>query len=548
MPPRMAYSPATRLFRRLAGEEDQQASHRRSPAVAQSTITRRDFLRGAGAVAAGLAAAPVLGPLAVRSAPARDARVIVIGGGVAGLRCAHRLRHSGITAQLYEASNRIGGRTFSVTDFFADGQVAEHGGEFISTEHSATRNLARSLGLRLEVANGGELPGGEEIYRIDDEFYTYAEASADWLVASKAFKDERHAAPWPQNFDSFTPRGRELDRMSVPDWFDPAHPLSNPILAGFGPHSRFARLMQTNVMSEYGGNPESQPALNLLYLLAWNPRRSLSPLPGTDEKYHVRGGNEQLAQRMAAELPSGSVHTGRPLTAITGAAGGPYTCHFASGAPAVADHLVLALPFRMLREVDIDPRIWQALRPQKRLAISSMPLGTNAKLQIQASTRPWSGVIRANGQQIQANGVAYSDPGSFQVVWDGSVTSPSRRGVLVNYTGGTKGTQLAGPGAFGVASATDVAAFLAAIEPVFPGTTAAYNGRALKSSWVDDPWHRGAYSHWGIGHYTGFSGAEGLQEGAIHFCGEHTSVDYQGFIEGAVRSGERVAREIHQQT
>ena len=548
MPPRMAYSPATRLFRRLAAEEEQEASNRRSPGVAQRPITRRDFLRGAGAVAAGLAAAPVLGPLAVRSAPARDTRVIVIGAGVAGLRCAHRLRHSGITAQLYEASNRIGGRTFSVTDFFADGQVAEHGGEFISTEHSATRNLARSLGLRLEVVNGGELPGGEEIYRIDDEFYTYAEASADWLVASKAFKDERHAAPWPQNFDSFTPRGRELDRMSVPDWFDPAHPLSNPILAGFGPHSRFARLMQTNVISEYGGNPESQPALNLLYLLAWNPRRSLSPLPGTDEKYHVRGGNEQLAQRMAADLPSGSVHTGRPLTAITGAAGGPYTCHFASGAPAVADHLVLALPFRLLREVDIDPRIWQALRPQKRLAISSMPIGTNAKLQIQASTRPWSGVIRANGQQIQANGVAYSDPGSFQVVWDGSVTSPSRRGVLVNYTGGTKGTQLAGPGAFGVASATDVAAFLAAIEPVFPGTTAAYNGRALKSSWVDDPWHRGAYSHWGIGHYTGFSGAEGLQEGAIHFCGEHTSVDYQGFIEGAVRSGERVAREIHQQT
>ena len=56
--------------------------------------------------------------------------------------------------------------------------------------------------------------------------------------------------------------------------------------------------MQTNVISEYGGNPGAQPALNLLYLLAWNPRRSLSPLSGTDEKYHVRGGNELLAQRM----------------------------------------------------------------------------------------------------------------------------------------------------------------------------------------------------------------------------------------------------------
>ena len=547
MPSRMAYSPATRLFRRLAAEEEER-SHPRPPDVAQTLITRRDFLRGAGAAAAGLAAASAVGPLPVRAARARDTRVIVIGAGVAGLRCAHWLRQSGITAQVYEAADRIGGRTFSVTDFFADGQVAEHGGEFISTEHNATRNLTRNLGLRLEVINGGELPGGEEIYRIDDDFYTYAEASADWLVAWKAFKDELHAAPWPQNFDSFTQRGRELDHLSVPEWFDPAHPLSNPILAGFGPNSRFARLLQTNVISEYGGNPEVQPALNLLYLLAWNPRNSLSPLPGTDELYHIQGGNEQLAQRMAAELASGSVHTGRPLTAITGEAGGPYTCHFASGAPAVADHLVLALPFRTLREVEIDSRIWQALRPEKQFAISSMPIGTNAKLQIQANSRPWSGVITANTQQIQANGVAYSDPDGFQVVWDGSVASPSPRGVLVDYTGGTKGTQLKGPGAFGVASNADVTAFLAAIEPVFPGTTAAYNGRALKSSWVDDPWHRGAYSHWGIGHYTGFSGAEGLQEGAIHFCGEHTSVDYQGFIEGAVRSGERVAQEIHHQT
>jgi monoamine oxidase len=549
MPSRMAYSPATRLFRRLAAEQDgEQRSDRGAPDLAEHSISRRDFLRGAGAAAAGLAAASALGPLNVRAARARDARVVVIGAGAAGLRCAHSLRQAGITAQVYEAAGRIGGRTFSATDFFADGQVAEHGGEFISTEHNATRNLARNLGLRLEVVDGGELPGGEEIYHIDGAFYTYSEASADWLIASKAFKDELQAAPFPQNFDSFTQRGRELDLISVPAWFDPANPHSNPILAGFGPSSRFAKLMQANVISEYGGNPEVQPALNLLYLLAWNSRNNLSPLPGTDEIYHVQGGNEQIAQRMAAQLVSGSVHTGRALTAITGEAGGPYTCQFATGAPVVADHLVLALPFRTLREVAIDSRIWAAFRPEKRFAITSMPIGTNAKLQVQGNTRPWSKVITANGQQIQANGVAYSDPAGFQVVWDGSVASPSPRGILVDYLGGTKGTQLRGQGAFGPASAQDVSAFLAAIEPVFPGTTAAYSGRALKSSWIDDPWHKGAYSYWGIGHYTGFSGAEGLQEGAIHFAGEHTSVDFQGYIEGAVRSGERVAQEIAQQT
>jgi monoamine oxidase len=229
MPPRMSYSPATRLFRRLAAEAD-----RRELPEASRPITRRNFLRGSGALAAGVTAASMLGPMRVRAARARDARVVVIGAGVAGLRCAHQLRQAGITAQVYEAADRIGGRTFSVTDFFADGQVAEHGGEFISTEHNATRNLARNLGLQLEVINGGELPGGEEIYRIDGAFYTYAEASADWLIANKAFKDELQAAPWPQIFDAFTARGRELDQISVPEWFDPANPLSNPILADFG--------------------------------------------------------------------------------------------------------------------------------------------------------------------------------------------------------------------------------------------------------------------------------------------------------------------------
>lgn len=238
-----------------------QPEGRRSPGPG---VSRRDFLKGAGASVAGAAAATTLGGLSAGATT--QARVVIVGAGAAGIRCAHRLAHFGIPSTVFEAASRFGGRTFSATGFFEDGQVAEHGGEFISTEHTATRNLARNLGLQLEALNGGALDDGEEIYIIDGDFYTFAEANADWQVAWKAFKDELQAAPWPQTFDSNTQRGRELDSISVPEWFDPANPLSNPILAGFGPTSRFAKLMRTNVISEYGGNPEAQPALNLLYL------------------------------------------------------------------------------------------------------------------------------------------------------------------------------------------------------------------------------------------------------------------------------------------
>jgi len=85
---------------------------------------------------------------------------------------------------------------------------------------------------------------------------------------------------------------------------------------------------------------------------------------------------------------------------------------------------------------------------------------------------------------------------------------------------------------------------LALIEPIFPGVTGAYNGLAYYNDGNIDPHLLGAWSQYNIGQYTGFSGIEPVQEGNIHFAGEQTSLDYQGFMEGGVTSGERAAKEI----
>ena len=99
--------------------------------------------------------------------------------------------------------------------------------------------------------------------------------------------------------------------------------------------------------------------------------------------------------------------------------------------------------------------------------------------------------------------------------------------------------------AHGPAPGADVDWFLSQVEPIFPGTTAAYTGRAWEDHWSVDPWHRGAYSYWRVGQMTPpFGGYEGVREGGIHFAGEHTEWDQQGFLNGGVISGERVAREI----
>jgi monoamine oxidase len=86
--------------------------------------------------------------------------------------------------------------------------------------------------------------------------------------------------------------------------------------------------------------------------------------------------------------------------------------------------------------------------------------------------------------------------------------------------------------------------FLGQLEPVLPGITASWNGRATLDYWPGNPLTRGSYSFWKVGQYTRFAGAEREQSGNCHFAGEHTSVDAQGYLEGAVETGERAAGEV----
>jgi len=116
---------------------------------------------------------------------------------------------------------------------------------------------------------------------------------------------------------------------------------------------------------------------------------------------------------------------------------------------------------------------------------------------------------------------------------------PGGAGILVDYTGGNIGAS------FGTGTATERAQkFLQQIEPVLPGISSYWNGRATIDFWTTYPWTKGSYSYWKVGQYTKFAGAERQQEGACHFAGEHTSIDSQGYLNGAVESGERAAGEI----
>jgi len=474
-------------------------------------------------------------------------RVLIVGAGIAGLSCALKLwSQRGIRATIYEWNTRIGGRIQTLRDYFANGQSAEQHGEFISSEHAATMRLAKRFGLELENTYAAP-KGTKDTYWFAGERYTQKELNADWRdFGYQLFRDAVRKAS-RANYQHATKMAYHWDHMPVPEWIDRYVPG--------GLQGRFGKLCYSDVIDEYGGPPESQSALNLLYILGYNdssPNGYQSPdvpmLAGSDEKWHIKGGNDQLVTALASRLPDGSINLGYELIALAENSDGSFTCTFSVGSSTtevVADHVVLTLPFTTLRNVDLSG---VTLSPLKQTAIKSLPLGNNAKIQIQIAGRPW---IKEG-----FDGGTFTDA-AFDGGWDGtSYQNQGKRSpteIFVALPGGADGAGLASKYGLvfgneqGPAPTRLVTDTLAGLEPIFPGVTAAWR-RGPQLAWVNDGnidrYLLGAWSQYNVGQYTGFSGVEGLREGNIHFAGEHTSIEFQGFIEGAVRSGLRAADEI----
>ena len=481
--------------------------------------TRAGLLRTAGV--AGMAAVG-LGRLAPTARAAAPATIVVVGAGLAGLTCAYRLKQAGYVAQVHEASERVGGRCWTGRGFFNQGQLYEHGGELIDQGHQAIRQLAQQLGLNLDNLLSGEVNGTEPLYYFDGHPYTFAEATDDLKHIWQKLHMDVSAASYPTLFDNFTERGYELDHLSIVEWIEESVP------GGIG--SKLGQLLDIAYNIEYGAESSVQSSLNLLYLLGYVGPGQFRTFGKSNEKYHVRGGNDQIPARLAVLL-AGQITTGSELVAVKRTPAGAYTLTFRQGsgtATITADKVVLALPFSIIRRsVNVSKADFSARKLQ---AIAEQGMGTNSKLHVQFNRRHWN--------DLGCNGDTVSDTG-YQSTWEVSRTQPGTAGILVDYTGGNVGAS------FGSGTPSSRAQqFLSQIEPVLPGLSQHWNGKATIDYWPGYEWTRGSYSYWKVGQYTAFAGIEGRQEGNAHFCGEHTSIDFQGYLNGAVETGERVADEV----
>jgi monoamine oxidase len=465
-------------------------------------------------------------------------QIAIVGGGMAGMHCAYRLKKDyGVTAQVYEANTTLGGRINTDRTTFPDAMHVELGGELIDTDQIVMHSLAAELGITLNNftdllgADGGLVDpyllaglgttffGGTASNSAG--FFEEFQPIADAINASMSTLTDPTSAPSYMNPNN----GTTLDNMSLQQWFD-ANNLSG----------RAVEILTVAYVTEFGLDPEVNNCLNMLISLypATGPSDSgvsnFSIFGVSDELFTTQTGNHTYIEKMAAYLDPAQITLGAALTKIVETAAGRYVLTFVSGGSTftvTADHVVLAIPFTILRTIDTSGVAFPAV---KQRCINELGYGDCAKLMCGFSAKPW----RAQGSE----GLTFTDL-PYQSSWETSRLQPGNSGIITVFTGGA-GAHALGNGT----PAEQYAAFLPQWEQIFPGSTAVANNVFLRAYWPGNPLVKAAYAAYLVGQYTTISGAEAPRYNNVHFCGEHCSYDFQGFMAGAAETGQNVAIEI----
>jgi len=444
----------------------------------------------------------------ITKAPDQDlsgVSVLVAGAGLAGLTAAYDLVSMGADVKVVEARDRVGGRVWTIRDGFTDRQHAEAGGDMIDEAQTEIRELASSLGLTLKrILREGfgyvrpDKSGQPKIVSRDvHRGWQHLAAQLDGLTRRYRLAEQR--------WDS--PIAADLARRSVSQWLDEGRADDD------------LRAMATGLRGFFLADPEE------LSLLALVDQFAGSDQPGPGTMYRIEGGNDRLPAALAAKLGD-RVQLGGELVAVS-VRGRSVHSGVRQGrtvATLMSDYIVFALPATTLRRVPIVP----ALPPHQHQAIASLRYGRGTKTLLQFDRRFW----RAPGRPR-----AFGSPLAYGALWEGNEEQAGRAGILTMLAGGS------------ASDATQLAIEREGIERFAGGLGwLGLDGAKLTASrqivWQSDPFARGGYAFFDPTFDPSLREWLARPAGRLFFAGEHTSLRWQGYMNGAVESGRRAALEI----
>ena len=474
---RTSWFAAVRRMVRLASLANQPHSVPTDELLEMYATSRRTFLKTSVGVSAWATAGLMGGGWLTACSQGRpsDPRVVIVGAGVAGLNAAYTLKKSGVRADVYEASNRSGGRILSARSLLAPGLVTELGGEFIDSTHTDILGLAQEFGLTLLDRQAASETKLRTAYFFGGRHHS--ERQVLEAFRPLAAHIEKDAATLGEVIDFRNPgNAAALDKLSLGEYLDK-----------IGARGWIREFLKVAYVTEFGLDEGEQSALNLITLISTDlSAGKLEVFGDSDERYKISGGNSAITEHLTRRL-DGQIHLGQRLEAIRSRGTG-YTLSFQTPNQAVhdvhADFVILTLPFSVLRDV----RLTVDLPSYKRKAIQELGYGTNAKILLGTSQRIW--------RQQKYSGEVFSDQ-PFQLAWDNSQGQPGLAGGLTLFSGGKAGVDV------GLDTPEHQAnRLMVGMQRVFPGIRATLNAKVARHHWPSAPFSKGSYACYRPGQWT----------------------------------------------
>jgi monoamine oxidase len=439
--------------------------------------------------------------------------VVVVGAGLAGLAAARDLTAAGASVRVLEARDRVGGRLLNAD--IGDGRVVEVGGQWIGPTQERIAALAREVG----VETFPTYAEGQNVleYRGGLRRYSGAIPRINPLVLLDVERAQRRlnrlahrvplAAPWE------APRARGLDSQTVAAW------MRRNLVTRAG-----RELLELGIEAVWAAQPEDLSLLHLLfYVHSAGSLELLLDTEGGAQQDRFVGGAQLVAIRLAERLGE-AVVLGAPVRRVRHSPDGVDL--LADGVRVRGSRAILAIPPTLAGRIAYDPPL-PGFRDQ---LTQRVPLGTVAKCMAVYDEPFW----RAEG----LSGQGTSDAGPVRLTFDNSPPEGSP-GVLLGFLEGRRAREL-GRLPAGERQAAVVDCFVRLFGP-----RAASPERYVERLWAEEEWTRGCYGcHMPPGAWTGYGSALREPVGPLHWAGTETATVWNGYMDGAVSSGEAAARAV----
>jgi monoamine oxidase len=450
----------------------------------------------------------------VAAAGTREVDLAVVGAGLAGLAAAREAVAAGSSVLVVEARDRVGGRVLN--EDIGAGQVVEVGGEWIGPTQDRLAALARELGVDTFATHGE----GENVIEYAGRLRRYSGTipRINPLVLLDVERAQRRLnrlarevpleAPWE------APRAARLDGQTAASW------MRRNLATRAG-----RMLLELGIEAVWAAQPEDLSLLHVLfYIHSAGSLEMLFDTEGGAQQDRFVGGSGLIPARMAERLGGERLSLASPARAIHH--GGDGVVVESDGVTVRARRAIVAVAPALASRIAYDPPL-PGFRDQ---LTQRMPLGTVAKCMAIYEEPFW--------RQEGLSGQGLSDTGPIKLTYDNSPPGGSP-GVLLGFLEGRRARELGRVPAD--QRRTAVVDCFARLFGPRAGKPDAY----VERLWAEEEWTRGCYGcHMPTGAWTNYGPALRPPIGQLHWAGAEYAQVWNGYMDGAVRSGEAAAAEV----